>query len=280
MNLQNILKDASDFLKKNKIKSPKLDSELLMSKILKSNRENIILYPNQIISNRMFSDFKNLLNQRALGKPIAYLVGKKEFWKYEFIINEKVLIPRPDSELIVEKVLEITRHRSRLKILDIGVGSGCILLSILKEKEDFYGTGIDISRKCLDLSKLKAKRLELKGRVKIFKSDVDNFNYGKYDLIVSNPPYISSAYLKYLDKDVINFEPKNALNGGIDGISEIRKVIIKSSELIKINGKLILEIAFNQKERVSELLINQGFYINKVVKDYANNIRCIISTKI
>ena len=280
MNLQNILKDASDFLKKNRIKSPKLDSELLMSKILKSNRENIILYPNQIISNRMFSDFKNLLNQRALGKPIAYLVGKKEFWKYEFIINEKVLIPRPDSELIVEKVLEITRHRSRLKILDIGVGSGCILLSILKEKEDFYGTGIDISRKCLDLSKLNANRLELKGRVKFFKSDVDNFNYGKYDLIVSNPPYISSAYLKYLDKDVINFEPKNALNGGIDGISEIRKVIIKSSELIKINGKLILEIAFNQKERVSELLINQGFYINKVVKDYANNIRCIISTKI
>ena len=280
MNLQNILKDASDFLKKNRIKSPKLDSELLMSKILKSNRENIILYPNQIISNRMFSDFKNLLNQRALGKPIAYLVGKKEFWKYEFIINEKVLIPRPDSELIVEKVLEITRHRSRLKILDIGVGSGCILLSILKEKEDFYGTGIDISRKCLDLSKLNANRLELKGRVKFFKSDVDNFNYGKYDLIVSNPPYISSAYLKYLDKDVINFEPKNALNGGIDGISEIRKVIIKSSELIKINGKLVLEIAFNQKERVSELLINQGFYINKVVKDYANNARCIISTKI
>ena len=280
MNLQNILKDASDFLKKNRIKSPKLDSELLMSKILKSNRENIILYPNQIISNRMFSDFKNLLNQRALGKPIAYLVGKKEFWKYEFIINEKVLIPRPDSELIVEKVLEITRHRSRLKILDIGVGSGCILLSILKEKEDFYGTGIDISRKCIDLSKLNANRLDLKERVKFFKSDVDNFNYGKYDLIVSNPPYISSAYLKYLDKDVINFEPKNALNGGIDGISEIRKVIIKSSELIKINGKLILEIAFNQKERVSELLINKGFYINNVVKDYANNNRCIISTKI
>ena len=280
MNLQNILKDASDFLKKNRIKSPKLDSELLMSKILKSNRENIILYPNQIISNRMFSDFKNLLNQRALGKPIAYLVGKKEFWKYEFVINEKVLIPRPDSELVVEKVLELTRYKSRLKILDIGVGSGCILLSILKEKEDFYGTGIDISRKCIDLSKLNANRLDLKERVKFFKSDVDNFNYGKYDLIVSNPPYINSAYLKYLDKNIINFEPKNALNGGIDGISEIRKVINKSSELIKINGKLILEIAFNQKERVSELLINQGFYINKVVKDYANNARCIISTKI
>ena len=280
MNLQKILKDASDFLKRNRIKSPKLDSELLMSKILKSNRENIILCPNQRISNRMFSDFKNLLNQRALGKPIAYLVGKKEFWKYEFVINEKVLIPRPDSELVVEKVLELTRHKSRLKILDIGVGSGCILLSILKEKEDFYGTGIDISRKCIDLSKVNANRLDIKERVKFFKSDVDNFNYGKYDLIVSNPPYINSAYLKYLDKDVINFEPKNALNGGIDGISEIRKVINKSSELIKINGKLILEIAFNQKERVSELLINKGFYINNVVKDYANNNRCIISTKI
>ena len=280
MNLQKTLKEASDFLKRNRIKSPKLDSELLMSKILKSNRENIILYPNQRISNRMFSDFKNLLNQRALGKPIAYLVGKKEFWKYEFVINEKVLIPRPDSELVVEKVLELTRYKSRLKILDIGVGSGCILLSILKEKEDFYGTGIDISRKCIDLSKVNANRLDIKERVKFFKSNVDNFNYGKYDLIVSNPPYINSAYLKYLDKSVINFEPKNALNGGIDGISEIRKVINKSSELIKINGKLILEIAFNQKERVSKLLINKGFYINNVVKDYANNNRCIISTKI
>ena len=280
MNLQNILKDASDFLKKNRIKSPKLDSELLMSKILKSNRENIILYPNQIISNRMFSDFKNLLNQRALGKPIAYLVGKKEFWKYEFIINEKVLIPRPDSELIVEKVLEITRHRSRLKILDIGVGSGCILLSILKEKEDFYGTGIDISRKCIDLSKLNANRLELKERVKFFKSDVDNFNYGKYDLIVSNPPYIKKLSLKYLEKDVTNFEPHLALNGGIDGLSEIRKVIKKSSELIKKNGKFILEIGFDQKNKVINILNKEGFYINSVEKDLANNDRCIVSTKI
>ena len=117
-------------------------------------------------------------------------------------------------------------------------------------------------------------------KVKFFKTDVDNFNHGKYDLIISNPPYINKIDLKYLDRDVVNFEPKIALNGGIDGLSEIRKVINKSSELIKINGKLILEIGFDQKKQVKKLLKEKGFYINKVLKDYARNDRCIVSTKI
>ena len=176
--------------------------------------------------------------------------------------------------------MKLTKHRSRLNILDIGIGSGCLLLSILKEKNDFYGTGIDISQKCLNLSKINVNKLKLKNTIKFFKTDVDNFNYGKYDLIISNPPYISNSKLKYLDKDVYCYEPIKALKGGLDGLSEIRKVINKSSELIKINGKLILEIAFDQKEKVKKLLKNKGFYINNVLKDLANNYRCIISTKI
>jgi len=191
-----------------------------------------------------------------------------------------VLIPRPDTEVIVEQVLKISKFKSNLMILDIGVGSGCILLSVLKEKKDFRGIGIDISKKSVELSKLNAFNLGLLNRLKIFKTNVDNFNYGKYDLIISNPPYINKLDLKYLDRDVINFEPKIALDGGLEGISEIRKVINKSSELIKKKGKLILEISFNQRERVKKLLINKGFYINKILKDYAKNDRCIISTKI
>ena len=139
--------------------------------------------------------------------------------------------------------------------------------------------GIDISKKCIDLSKKNSFRLNLNKRVKFFKSDVDNFNYGKYDLIISNPPYIKKFDLRYLEKDVVNFEPKLALNGGLDGLSEIRKVINKSSELIKTNGKLILEIGFNQKEKVKNILIKKGFYINRVLKDLAKKDRCIISTK-
>jgi len=176
--------------------------------------------------------------------------------------------------------LKITKYKSNLRILDIGTGSGCILLSILKEKKDFKGIGIDVSKKSAEISKINATKFGLLNRTKIFKTDVDNFNYGKYDLIISNPPYIKKLDLKYLERDVINFEPKLALNGGLDGTSEISKVIKKSSELIKKKGKLILEISFDQKEKVKKLLINKGFYINKILKDYAQNDRCIISTKI
>ena len=135
----------------------------------------------------------------------------------------------------------------------------CIILTILKERKDFYGIGIDISKKSLDLAKINRDNLGVKNRLKFLKSDIDNFNYGKYDLIISNPPYISHYDLKYLERDVVNFEPKLALNGGIDGLSEIRKVINKSSELVKKNGKLILEIGFNQKNIVKKLLKKKVF---------------------
>ena len=148
-----------------------------------------------------------------------------------------------------------------------------------KRKKNFNGVGIDISKKCINLSKINALDLKIDTRVKFFKTDVDNFNYGKYDLIVSNPPYINRNDLRYLDKEVLNFEPKLSLDGGLDGLSVLKKVIKKASKLIKINGLLVLEIGFDQKERVKKILRNKGYYINKVIKDYANNDRCIISTK-
>jgi release factor glutamine methyltransferase len=153
-------------------------------------------------------------------------------------------------------------------------------LSILKEKKNFYGTGIDISKKSLDISQINAKNLKVEGRAKFFKSDIDKFTQGKYDIIVSNPPYIKSSDLKYLESDVINFEPKLALDGGIDGLTQIRKVINKSSKLIKKNGKFILEIGFDQKNKVIKLLKKKGFYINSTLKDLSKYDRCIVSTKI
>ena len=178
------------------------------------------------------------------------------------------------------EILKVTRNKNYLRILDIGVGSGCILLSILKERKNFYGSGIDISKNSLEISKINAKKLTLDQRVKFYKSDVDKFTEGKYDLIVSNPPYIKRSDLKYLESDVLKFEPKLALDGGLDGLSVIRKVIKKSSELLKKNGKFILEIGFNQKSKVKKLLKEKGFYINKVLKDYGKNDRCVISTKL
>ncbi len=280
MNINSVINEATLFLKKNLIKTAQLDSEILLAQVINKKREYVILNQDAPVIKESYNCFKDLIKKRSKGKPIAYLTGKKDFWKYQFKINEHVLIPRPDTEIIVEQVLKITKQKSNLSVLDIGVGSGCILLSVLKEKKGFRGIGIDISKKSVEISKLNACNLGLLNRVKIFKTNVDNFNYGKYDLIISNPPYIKKLDLNYLDKGVINFEPKLALNGGLDGTSEISKVVKKSSELIKKNGKLILEISFNQKESVKKILINRGFYINKILKDYAKNDRCIISTKI
>ncbi|MDA9589125.1 peptide chain release factor N(5)-glutamine methyltransferase [Candidatus Pelagibacter sp.] len=282
MNIQSAIIKGTNILKNKSINSAKLDSEILLASVIDKDRKYLILNNDQNIKEKNLIHFQKLINKRSFREPIAYLTNKKHFWNYKFFVTKDTLIPRPDTELIVEQILKLTKSKSKtkMKILDIGVGSGCILLTILKERKNFYGVGVDISKKCLNISKINAKNLEVSSRVKFFKSDVDKFDLGKYDLIVSNPPYIKKFNLKYLEKDVVNFEPKLALDGGLDGLSEIRKVITKSSELIKKNGKFILEIGFDQKNKVINLLKDKGFYINSISKDLAKNDRCIVSTKI
>ena len=280
MNIQNAIRKGKMILSEKKIKTAELDSEILMSKAINKEKKFLILNFNNEIPKENLNIFNDLVNQRSKGKPIAYLLKKKEFWKNEFVVDRNVLIPRPDTEILVEQALELTKNKNKLNLLDVGVGSGCILLSILNEKKNFYGTGIDICGKSLSICRVNSHKLGLKKRVKLFKSNIDNFQYGKYDLIISNPPYIKKYDLKCLEKDVIGFEPKQALDGGVEGLSEIRKVISKSSELIKKNGFLILEIGFDQKNRVKQILQNKGFYIKKIVKDLSGHDRCIVSTKI
>ena len=279
MKLETAIHEAYQKLKNNNIKSAMLDSELLMANVINKSREFIILNLDKNIDKKDFDNFQNMVSKREQGQPLAYLTNKKFFWKYEFFVNEHVLIPRPDTEIIIEQVLKIFKFKNNINFLDIGFGSGCILLSLLKERKDFRATGVDISNHAVKVCKINAKKLGLKTRLKLYNSDIDKFKFGKYDLIISNPPYIKNFDIKYLEKDV-KFEPKLALNGGLDGISEIRKVIKKSSELIKYGGKLILEIAHNQKKDVKQILNINGFYINSVVKDFSDNDRCIISTKL
>ncbi len=280
MNIDFAITCGSKILSSKLINTARLDSEILMSKTMNKDRSYIIINSKNIINKYDLKNFYMLIKQRSLGKPIAYLTNKKFFWDSEFLVSNHTLIPRPDTELVVENALKITEKKNKINILDIGIGSGCILLSILKERKNFYGTGIDISKKCLNISKMNAKNLKVSSRLKLYKSNVDKFNLGKYDLIVSNPPYIKKYKIKNLERDVAAFEPKLALDGGLDGLSEIRKVIKKSSELIKKNGKFILEIGFDQKNKVINILNKEGFYINSVEKDLANNDRCIVSTKI
>ena len=280
MNINLAVSRGSKILRDKLVANPQLDSEILMGKTIKKDRDYILLNSHETLKKNDLNYFYKLIHKRSLGNPVAYLTNKKFFWNTEFYVTNDTLIPRPETELIVENALNLTRFKNKINILDIGIGSGCILLSILEERQNFYGTGIDISKKSLSICRINAENIKVNSRLKLFKSNVDKFNLGKYDLIVSNPPYIKKHKIKYLEKDVAQYEPKLALDGGLDGLSEIRKVVKKSSELIKKNGKLILEIGFDQKNKVIKILNKEGFYINSTQKDLAQNFRCIVSTKL
>ena len=280
MEYKEILNRGSEILKLNNIKSFNLDSEILLSSSLKLNRSQLLLNLDKKINSEQEKIFFSLIKRRAKFEPIAYITGYKNFWKNKFKINKNVLIPRPDTETLVEQVLkEIKIYNSR-RILDIGTGSGCIILSILMERKKCYGVGLDISKKAINLAKYNAKIQQIKNRIKFYNSDIDNFCRGKYDLVVSNPPYIKLFEISGLDNDIKGHEPKNALNGGIDGFSKIRLIIKKSSVLIKKNGKLFLEVGDTQAMKTLNILKSNGFYVNNIAKDLANKNRCIISTKI
>ena len=280
MNISLAINEGFKILKSKFIPNPLLDAEILMAKTINKDRNYTLLNSSNEINKNDLNIFYKLIEKRSLGNPVAYLTKKRHFWNSEFFLSSETLIPRPDTELIVENVLKLTKQKNYLNVLDIGIGSGCILLSILKERDNFCGTGIDISKNCLNISKINAINLKVSSRLKLYKSDIDKFYLGKYDLIVSNPPYIKTNKIKYLERDVFKFEPRLALDGGLDGLSEIRKVVKKSSELIKKNGKFFLEIGFDQKNEVIKILKKEGFYINSTKKDLAGNDRCIISTKI
>ncbi len=279
MNYQKILNNGINSLKISNIINPELDSELLLSKALNKKREKILTNLKKEINKKQLDKFNLYLSRRKKKEPIAYILGFKYFWKYKFFINKSVLVPRPETEQIVEEALNYLSDNESKKILDIGTGSGCIIVSILKERSKCKAIAIDISSKALKVAKTNAKIHHLENKIKFINIDIDKFNYNKYDLILSNPPYISNIDLIRLDDDIRIYEPRESLSGGIDGYEEITKVIEKSSKLLKNNGKLIVEIGNTQKNNVLKLLKNNGFYINKTGKDLSGRDRCIVGTK-
>ena len=257
-----------------------LDSELILSNILNTTREKLIIHPKKNINKVLENKFKFDIKERKLKKPIAYILGYKEFWKQKFITDPNVLIPRPDTELIIEKVLKNFKKNDNKNVLDIGTGTGCIILSILLERKKFRGTGIDTSKRAINIAKINAKMQQFGNRIRFINTDIDNFFSNKYDLIVSNPPYIKKYKLRSLIEDVKNFEPKLALDGGPDGFSVVLKVITKSSKLLKKNGMLILEIDNTQVIKTKEMLKNYKFYTKDVFKDLSDNNRCVTAIKL
>jgi len=279
MNYQELLVDASKQLKTYKFNSAKLDAELILSKILGLSREKILLNLNDKINDKVFENFNYYLKLRKQNRPIAHILGFKDFWKYKFKVDKNVLIPRPETELIIEQVLKNLPKLSNKNILDIGTGSGCIIISIIKERENCKATAIDKSLKALKVAKLNAEMHHVLKKIKFLNIDVDKYFANKYDLIVSNPPYIKDSEILSLDKDVKLNEPKLALSGGKSGLNKVFKVIKKSQELLKTNGKLILEIGDKQSKEVKKYLIKNNFNQIKIFKDLSGKKRCVVCTK-
>ena len=280
MNYFQTLKFGSNKLKLRNINTHILDSELLLSYALNLPREKVLTNLDAKIKKSRFNSFKKLLNRREKKEPIAYIINNKEFWKNNFYINKDVLIPRPETEIIVEEVLKIIKPFSSKSLLDVGTGSGCIIISIIKERLNCLATAIDISKKALNIARFNAKMHHLINKINFVNIDIDKIQYNKYDFVISNPPYIKKLNLSKLDESVKFFEPYIALEAGIDGLREIKKIIIKSNKLLKRNGRLIFEIGENQSMIVKNILNDNGYYINKVINDISSIPRVIISTKI
>jgi len=279
MNLENTIKEASKKLKNNNIISHVLDAQIILADIMGLTRESLIINDKINISEDIIEKYNIAINRRINSEPIAYITKKKEFWSESFVVNKSTIVPRPETELLIYKLINIFKNK-RINILDIGTGSGCILLTLLKELYTSRGIGIDVSPKAIEIARINSKNLNLVNRAKFKNFDLDKYNLGRYDLIVSNPPYIPTRDIEKLSKDIINFEPKVALDGGIDGLDLIKKVIYKSTVLLKRSGVLALEIGFGQYNKVSKILTHCKFREYSRIYDYNSNVRCIISTKI
>ena len=277
--LANTIKQASQLLKNHNIVSHELDAEIILSDIMGVTREFLIVNNNKNISKNTIKKYNHAINRRINREPVAYIIGKKEFWSKNFLVNQATLVPRPETELLIYKVINFFKNK-KINVLDIGTGSGCILLSILKELNLSRGIGIDVSAKAIQTAKMNSKKLNLLYRSKFKVFDINEFHIGMYDLIVSNPPYVPSRDIRNLSKDIINYEPLLALDGGFDGLDLIIKVIYKSNSLLKKNGLLAIEIGNNQYLKVSRLLRHRGFREISKECDYNHNVRCIISTKV
>ena len=276
MNTLDLLNKGSKKLKYKGIKSSQIDSEILLSNILGKSRENILINLDKKICSNDIIKFNDFIERRSLKEPIAYILKEKEFWSKNFVVNKSTLIPRPETELMVEKLSKIY-YGKKIFILDIGTGSGCILISLLSELKNSIGIGVDISTKALKIAKINALKHEVDHKLRFEKKCFSKIFYKKFDLVVSNPPYINQRKINKLDDDIKKFEPLIALNGGNDGLDVITKVIYKAKEILKRKGMLALEIGNEQLIKVSKILRNNNFKIKENIKDYNENTRCLIS---
>ena len=278
MTIRETIRKGMIILKNNNITEPNIKARLIMQYVLNKPREYLLVYDKSILMLRQEVNYFKAIKKLCQGIPIQHITHRQEFMKMTFYVDENVLIPRQDTETLVEEVIKISKKIGAKKILDLCTGSGAIAVSLAKYIEKSQITAVDISKKALNVAKMNAKNNEVENKITFVESDLfNNIKKEKYDIIVSNPPYIKKEVLKSLDKEVQK-EPKLALDGGYDGLDFYRKIINKAEEYLKFNGYLCFEIGYDQKEDVEDLLKNEEKYTNiQCIKDLCDNDRVIIA---
>ena len=276
MRLLELYKDSTKKLEQEGILTSKLDVKILLSFLLDIDSKELIMYFNQHIDRKFINNFEQLLKRRLNREPIANIVNKKSFWSYDFFVNENVLTPRSDSEILVEAVLSnYNNMNENLNILDLGTGSGCLILSLLKIYKNATGLAIDISDKALQVAKQNAKNLKVEN-IQFLKNNWNDNIEERFDIIISNPPYIPTKEIKELEPEVNKFNPLLALDGGEDGLICYRYLAKSLDKNLKENTKIFLEIGKNQEKDIEKIFNKNGYELLKMYKDLAeiNRILC------
>jgi release factor glutamine methyltransferase len=273
---------AEQELKRSNNLNSRLDSEILVSHLINIPRESIYSKLKENLPSNKAEELQKLVSRRVKKEPIAYILNNKEFWSTNFYVDRSVLIPRPETEVLIDLILsQINNKNNYLNILDIGTGSGCILISLLKELVKAKGIGVDKSTKAIAIAKKNSISQQVDNRASFKSVNLEEIKFDKkFDLIVSNPPYLPDVSLKNLNLDIKLYEPKIALQGGVQGVDFLCKIISLASKILKINGLLALEIGDNQFHILAKYLKKNRF---KILDKYIlinKQVRCLLATKL
>ena len=279
MNIEEILKKEINNLKQNNIENSTLKAKILLANILNVKKEYLLIHSEEEIKQEDKIKYENCIKELIKGKPLQYITNKQEFMGLDFYVDENVLIPQPDTEILVEKAIEIAVTTQKNKILDMCTGSGCIAISLAKKINNAQITAVDISNSALNVANKNAINNNVENKIKFVNSDMFNNIEEKFDIIVSNPPYIETETINKLEIEVQN-EPHLALDGGIDGLKFYKIIANNAFKYLNENGYLLLEIGYNQQNSVTQLLQDIGKYKNiETIKDLGGNYRVVIARK-
>lgn len=276
MKIEELLREGKKVLEKNNIEEASIISRSLLQYVLKIDRNKLVINKDEEVENNKENEYIGYIKEVAAGKPVQYITNKQEFMGLSFFVDENVLIPQPDTEILVEEAIKYANQiKENVEILDMCTGSGCIGVALAKHVKNAKVTLVDISTKALEVAKKNAKENEVKEKVNFIQSDMFENIKSKFDVIVSNPPYIKTKVINELDLQVQN-EPHLALDGGENGLKFYEILINEAPKYLKENGKIFLEIGYDQKKEVEELARNSKLYKEiETVKDLANNDRVI-----